>query len=156
MPLSPEPLTILIVEDDPASTQSVVDGLKLYPEVRTTVLEARSLAECEKLILERKIDCIVLDLSLPDAGGLSALQRIKAKSPTVPVVIYTGTDDIQMGVDAVRAGADNYLVKGSTTHDSIVREILHSIVREERRWKMEEHQRKLESMIASLKNGIQP
>ena len=55
------------------------------------------------------IDCVLLDLSLPDAEGLDAVQAVQGADPAVPVVVLTGTDDQELAVRALQAGAQDYL-----------------------------------------------
>ncbi|PIU40098.1 MAG: hypothetical protein COT00_03505 [Candidatus Omnitrophica bacterium CG07_land_8_20_14_0_80_50_8] len=59
-----------------------------------------------------KTDIILLDLTLPDSKGLDTLIQVRAYAPEIPVVISTALDDEITGIEAVRQGADDYLVKG--------------------------------------------
>src|SRR4051794_40473531 len=61
---------------------------------------------------ERPADCVLLDLGLPDARGLEALSMVLGAGSGVPVIVLSGHDDEQLAVDAIRAGAQDYLVKG--------------------------------------------
>jgi diguanylate cyclase (GGDEF)-like protein/PAS domain S-box-containing protein len=60
----------------------------------------------------RDADCVLLDLGLPDANGLEALGLVLGAAGTVPVVVLSGHDDDELAVAAIRAGAQDYLVKG--------------------------------------------
>src|SRR5208282_1122947 len=66
---------------------------------------------------------ILLDLSLPDADGIDTLVRAHEHSPKTPIVVMTGHDDEALAVRAVRAGAQDYLVKGRVDGDLLVRSI---------------------------------
>ena len=66
---------------------------------------------------------MLLDLSLPDADGLDTLVRAHARAPKIPIVVLTGHDDEALAVRAVRAGAQDYLVKGRVDGDLLVRSI---------------------------------
>jgi DNA-binding NarL/FixJ family response regulator len=57
-------------------------------------------------------DCVLLDLNLPDANGIDALERIGKAGPAIPIVVLTGLNDEHFGVSAVASGAQDYLVKG--------------------------------------------
>jgi diguanylate cyclase (GGDEF)-like protein/PAS domain S-box-containing protein len=61
---------------------------------------------------ERPADCVLLDLGLPDARGLEALSMVLGAASGVPVIVLSGHDDEELAVDAIRAGAQDYLVKG--------------------------------------------
>jgi diguanylate cyclase (GGDEF)-like protein/PAS domain S-box-containing protein len=60
----------------------------------------------------RHADCVLLDLGLPDAQGLEAVAQVLAAAGEVPVVVLSGHDDDELAVAAIRAGAQDYLVKG--------------------------------------------
>ena len=66
---------------------------------------------------------MLLDLSLPDADGLDTLVRAHAQAPKTPIVVLTGHDDEALAVRAVRAGAQDYLVKGHVDGELLVRSI---------------------------------
>lgn len=61
---------------------------------------------------EREADCVLLDLGLPDANGLEAVAQVIAVAGGVPVIVLSGHDDDELAVAAIRAGAQDYLVKG--------------------------------------------
>jgi diguanylate cyclase (GGDEF)-like protein len=93
------------------------------------VLRAASLADARALVLDAAPDCTLVDLSLPDAAGLDAVVQMRAAAPDQPIVVVTGVDDQSVGIEAVRLGAQDYLVKGRFSGDSLVRSILYSIER---------------------------
>jgi diguanylate cyclase (GGDEF)-like protein/PAS domain S-box-containing protein len=93
------------------------------------------------------VRCVVLDLSLPDARGMDALHLVRAADPRVPVVVLTGYDSDSLGVQAVQAGAQDYLVKGQHAADALARAV---------RFAMERAQREeAESRQALLGNRLQ-
>ncbi|MFW5830588.1 MAG: ATP-binding protein, partial [Planctomycetota bacterium] len=75
------------------------------------------------------IDLVLLDLGLPDSDGLQTLMRLLADHPHVPVVVMTANDDDAIGLAAIRAGAQDYLVKGSCSRREIGRAILYATER---------------------------
>jgi serine phosphatase RsbU (regulator of sigma subunit) len=79
--------------------------------------------------LEAALDCVLLDLQLPDAVGLEAMVRIRASTPELPLIVLTGLDDEAAGVRAVDAGAQDYLIKGNVDGDQLARAIRYSIAR---------------------------
>jgi len=74
-------------------------------------------------------DCALLDLSLPDASGLDALVRLRSLSEQLPIIVLTGFDDMQLGLAAVRDGADDYLVKNHVDGYTLERAVQYSIER---------------------------
>jgi serine phosphatase RsbU (regulator of sigma subunit) len=129
-------IRVLLVEDDDGDA-FLVEELLREAGVGVEVHRAWSLAEARKLI--RDAACVLLDLGLPDSQGLDGLRQLLRQEPDVAVVVLTGLADEYLGEEAVRAGAQDYLVKGDVTG-----KLLHRVIRyamERRRW--DEAQRQL-------------
>ena len=106
-------MRVLLVEDDDGDALIVEEELELSGaevdlERRRTVAEAIGTGLVG-------FDCVLLDLNLPDAEGLDALLRLREAAPELAVLVLTGLADEERGVEAVAAGAQDYLVKGSTS-----------------------------------------
>ena len=80
-------------------------------------------------LAEDKIDVVLLDLSLPDSHGLETLDKVQQQAPDVPVIVLTHLDDEAMAVQAVRRGAQDYLVKGRSDGYGLGRAIQYAIER---------------------------
>jgi PAS domain S-box-containing protein len=80
-------------------------------------------------LAEDKIDVVLLDLSLPDSHGLETLDKVQRETPDVPVIVLTHLDDEAMAVQAVRRGAQDYLVKGRSDGYGLARAIQYAIER---------------------------
>ncbi|TFH11028.1 MAG: GGDEF domain-containing response regulator [Candidatus Atribacteria bacterium] len=104
-------IRILLVEDNLGDASIVQDLLREaeYMHELTTVARVR---DCMRLIDDKLVDMILLDLSLPDSDGLQGLHRLRAHAPEIPIIILTGFSDIDTAEQAVRSGAQDYLVKG--------------------------------------------
>ena len=76
-----------------------------------------------------ELDCVLLDLRLPDAAGMDAVGNIRARAPSVPLIVLTGLDNEAAGVAAVEAGAQDYLVKGTVGGGGLARSIRYAIGR---------------------------
>ena len=120
---------LLVVEDDDAHFAMVQALLRRSGGALWPVLRAASLAEARALVLDAAPECTLVDLSLPDAAGLDAVAEMRAAAPYQPIVVVTGVDDQSVGIEAVRLGAQDYLVKGRLSGDTLVRSILYSIER---------------------------
>lgn len=122
-----EALRLLLVEDDDGDALLVEDELaERLPHGRIT--RTRSLREA-LAALGPGIDCVLLDLGLPDASGLDAVTRLRSHAPAIPLIVLTGLDDEAAGVMALQAGAQDYLVKGSVDGGQLARSIRYSIGR---------------------------
>jgi serine phosphatase RsbU (regulator of sigma subunit) len=126
-PSADQAMTVLLVEDDAGDALLVQDQLAdSLPQGR--LLRAETLAAALPL-LGARIDCVLLDLQLPDAQGLGAVREVRSRSPSIPLIVLTGLDDEAAGVAALSAGAQDYLVKGKVDGDGLARAIRYAISR---------------------------
>ncbi|MFG1703962.1 PP2C family protein-serine/threonine phosphatase [Nonomuraea sp. M3C6] len=122
-----ETLTLLLIEDDDGDAFLVEELLK-EAEAPPRIFWAKSLQEA-KAKLNPKIQCVLVDLSLPDADRLEALEEVLALAPHAAVLVLTGLRDAHMGVAAVQAGAQDYLIKGDTDARLLARAIRYAMER---------------------------
>src|ERR1700731_452762 len=116
-----EGIRALLVEDNPGDARLF---LELVRETGAGHLKLEHVDRLDTALVRlssEHFDVVLLDLSLPDERGLTTLLRTHAHAPKVPIVILTGLDDEAVAVKAVRAGAQDYLVKGRVDGDLLVR-----------------------------------
>ena len=154
--LAREQISVLLVEDDEGDARLVEDELgERLPSA--AIARSRSLREA-LTALERGVDCVLLDLGLPDALGLDAVAQLREHGNGVPLIVLTGLDDEAAGVAAVAAGAQDYLVKGHVNGDQLARSIHYAIGRRQ----AEEAARELlladaqAREVARLERGLAP
>jgi CheY-like chemotaxis protein len=123
-----QPLTVLLVEDDRADA-ILVEELIADAAADITVVWAKSMEEAEQQLSTSRPHCVLLDLNLPDADGIKALDRVAKRDPTMPIVVLTGLNDEHFGVSAVAAGAQDYLVKGRVEPETLRRALLYAVER---------------------------
>ncbi|RSL15514.1 two component Fis family sigma54 specific transcriptional regulator [Edaphobacter aggregans] len=101
-------LHVLVVDDDAAVRKAccVIAGGKGF-----AVGEAGSVAQAKAILKHRKIDLLLLDLKLPDGGGLALLEQVKTLYPDTAVVVMTAFATVASAVEAMRIGAGDYLTK---------------------------------------------
>ena len=121
-------LSLLLVEDDRADA-IIVEDLIADGVTDIRVVWAQSMEHAERELASARPDCVLLDLHLPDANGMDALDRIAKRDATVPIVVLTGLNDEYFGASAVAAGAQDYLVKGRVEPDMLRRALLYAIER---------------------------
>jgi serine phosphatase RsbU (regulator of sigma subunit) len=126
-----EAITVLVVEDDEGDALLVAELLEdALPRMR--IVRSRTLAEALGELDDGRpdgVDCVLLDLGLPDAVGLAALARVRRAAPAIAVIVLTGLDDEAAGVAAVNAGAQDYLVKGRVDAGLLTRAVRYAIGR---------------------------
>ena len=121
--------TVLVVEDNPGDARLVELYLQEEVGASFTVLKAERLVTALGILAARPVDVVLLDLSLPDSFGMATLERLRAASPLVPVVVLTGTNDEALALQALREGAQDYLVKGLGDGMLVRRAIFYAIER---------------------------
>ncbi len=106
-----EKLSVLLIED------TLSDALLLQKSLARSTPEAFYIKHVVRLsdgiaeLNQRKYDAVVLDLSLPDSQGLNSIETLRMHFPFIPIVVLTGLNDREIGLAAVQAGAQDYLVK---------------------------------------------
>jgi diguanylate cyclase (GGDEF)-like protein len=122
-------INILLVEDVPMIAK-IVERMLMNSSHCTYHIEWRvSLAEALAALRSRDFDTVLLDLNLPDSTELPTLTRVLETAKGVPVVVLTATNDDKVGLQAVQAGAQDYLVKGECSGPALDRSIVYSIER---------------------------
>jgi serine phosphatase RsbU (regulator of sigma subunit) len=121
-----EQVQVLLVEDDDGDAVLVGELLR---EVGAPVVvqRARSLTQAKSLVSGSA--CVLLDLGLPDSEGLNGLKQLLQLEPEAAVVMLTGQASEHMGEQAVRAGAQDYLVKGEVAGHQLNRVIRYAVER---------------------------
>jgi serine phosphatase RsbU (regulator of sigma subunit) len=150
------PIRILLVEDDDGDAL-LVEELLAVSGALVEIVRAQTLAEARREQLDQ-IDCVLLDLDLPDAHGLTALHKLKTDRAEMSVLVLTGFDDERRGVQAVAAGAQDYLVKGQIDGQGLARAVRYAVERrraDEARQQLE-LARAHEEENARLERGLLP
>jgi diguanylate cyclase (GGDEF)-like protein len=120
---------VLVVEDNPDDAMLLSVLLEELPSEPYRLMRASHLANAIDLAGTGRPEVILLDLNLPDGRGLESLTRLREAHPDIPIVVLTGDDDERLAMAAVRAGAQDYLVKGRVDSWTLARTIRHSLER---------------------------
>lgn len=129
--LSSEPLaraTVLLVEDDQSDAMLVQHRLR-SAEIAYEVVHRRTLADALAYLENERVDVVLLDLGLPDTDGTNAVRAIRRRRRELPIVVLTGQDDERTGATALNDGAQDYLVKGEVTQQSLPRSLRYAMQR---------------------------
>lgn len=100
------------------------------------------------------VDVILLDLSLPDSFGLDTLTQLRSRFPSLPIIILSGNDDDDFALEAVRHGAQDYLVKGEITGEILRRALRYAIERKQAQEELATERNLLRTLIDSLPDYI--
>ena len=144
------PIKILLIEDNPGDARLIREMLA-ETETGSFVLEwVPSLFDGLERLNKGEIDLVLLDLGLPDSHGLDTFIKGYAHAPEIPFVLLTGLDDETLALSAVRQGAQDYLVKGATDANGLLRAIRYATERKQAEIALEAERKKLYSLLNSL------
>lgn len=123
------PIRLLLVEDNPGDARLFTETLKETRAFQFEVAHRACIDHAMAFLAQGTPDMIVLDLGLPDAGGVEAVRKVQLAAPTVPLVVLTGLDDEASAIQALHAGAQDYLIKGQLSTSLLVRALRYALER---------------------------
>lgn len=142
-------IKVLIVEDNPADSRIMDELLTESEEAVFEVEVADRLSVALERLSTESVDVILLDLGLPDSHGLDTFSEMNSSSPRIPIIVLTGMDDHNLAIEAVRIGAQDYLVKGEVDCNRLVRSTLFAIERKRAEEALRESKEELRNVIDS-------
>ena len=125
------PLRVLLVEDNPGDARFVQEILRPEGRPAAELTTAHTLGEAREALRAGSFDLVLLDLGLPDSSGLETLSAMLTCSDT-PVVVLTGLSDDAIGLEALHAGAQDYLVKSQLSNELLIRSLQYAVERKSR------------------------
>lgn len=143
-------MRVLLVEDNPGDAflirQMITEGIGPATEMECVERLSDGLAYLQT----NEADLVLLDLSLPDCEGLDSLHRVNKHAPMLPVVILSGLNDEELAAEAIRRGAQDYLVKGQVDGGLVRRSARYAIERKQGEVRLTEKTLELEEANARL------
>lgn len=136
---------LLLVED--SDDDIIITQRKIFKSSLkiNEFLIAKSLTDGLNIIKKKSVDIVLLDLNLPESKGLETLDLFKQQYEGI-IIVCTSLEDELIGIEAIRKGADDYLVKSSMTEFSLSRAVLYA---RERR-KIKKHTQSIREKIELL------
>lgn len=122
---SPAAVHVLLIEDADIDAQVIQNVLRQFDLV---VRRVSCLSDAILTLRSDAFDVVLCDLGLPDSSGLATLETLLERNPTIPVVVMTGRGE-ETALRAISAGAQDYLVKGDTNANTLVRAIHYAVER---------------------------
>ena len=121
--------TILLLEDNPGDARLIRELFRDVPGRSVTIINAESLKQARDRLLDTRVDVALVDLSLPDSHGLGTFRTLAEHHPWLPQVLFTGLNDQETAIHAVREGAQDYFIKGEVDGSILIRAIDYAIER---------------------------
>lgn len=112
-------INILIADDHTIVRKGLVELIEESGKIKV-VAEAKNGAEVLAHLVDKKFDCVVLDINMPGRNGLDILKEIKKAYPQLPVLILSMYPEEQYAVRVIRSGASGYLTKDSAPEELII------------------------------------
>lgn len=137
---------VLLVDDDPDFAGVFQISLRADKAVLFTVETANTLESALKTLQEKTFQLVLLDLGLPDSQGLATFEKVFDAHPEVACVILSGIDDEALSIEAVKKGAQDYVVKGDVRGTMLARILAHALERHRQKQKIEELNEHLEKL----------
>lgn len=141
--MNTQPISVLLVEDNPGDVHLIQEMLTDGKATSFEVTCADRLSTCAERLSERIFDAILLDLSLPDSQGLATLVWVHDQASNVPILVLMGLEDEGTGVQAMRKGAQDCLVKEQMDEHLLVRTIRYAVERRQFEETVQESERRL-------------
>ena len=147
-------ILILLFEDNPGDARLFREFLHEENLVEIELDHVERLNTGLEHLTQAKPDVILLDLGLPDSQGLETFTRVYAQAPNVPIVVLTGLNDAEQAVEAVKAGAQDYLVKGEVSGGLLVRAIRYAIERKQAEEILRDSEERFRSLYENVTVGM--
>lgn len=136
------PMRVLHLEDDAGEARLLQESMRdLDAAARFESVRANDLATARVLLRQGGFDVLLADLNLPDSQGLDTLRILRKADPMMPIVVLSGLDDESVALQALREGAQDYLVKGRFSAGVISRVLRNSIERADIQIRLREQRR---------------
>jgi signal transduction histidine kinase len=153
--MTPPALSILLVEDSPSDAVLLQESLSQHEVGGFQFTHAETWAEAAARLSQQSFDVLLLDLSLPDSIGRDTFVRARAAAPQLPIVVLTSVADEAVGLEAVRHGIQDYLIKGQAYGRQTARAIHYAIERKQAETALREAEASLQRERDQLEVRVQ-
>ncbi len=144
----------LLVEDNPGDTLLLQQMLTDTPFWQAVLTCTERLQSALALCRQQTFDVVLLDLSLPDSYGYATFERMRQQIPQTPIILLTGSDDQELALRAVRAGAQDYLVKGESNAALLIRAMRYAMERKRTEEALREHHLRYQALFENENIGV--
>jgi two-component system, cell cycle sensor histidine kinase and response regulator CckA len=147
-------LRILLVEDTPEDA-CLLQALLEHGKPGAFQIEAAdSLDAALARLSAGPVDAVILDLCLPDSSGIATLERLQAHAPSLPILVLTALQDESLADEAIRRGAQDYLIKGKLDGALVVRAVRYGIERKRAENALRRSEERFELMARATNDAV--
>jgi len=147
-------LTILTIEDNPSDTFLLEHMLKSSGLEIGKLYSTDRVKKALEILGEEDIDLVLLDLTLPDSYGINSFLYLKPVVRRIPVIILTGISDRNLGLEAIKEGAQDYLVKGEFNENLLAKSIQYSLERKRTLEELRDSNERFNTVVKATNDAI--
>ncbi|MDN3512238.1 MAG: PAS domain-containing protein [Candidatus Jettenia sp.] len=147
-------IRVLLIDDNSDEVRLIQEILKEDDTVKFELEHASQFLLGLEYLKEKRFDVLLLDLNLPDNGGLHILSQVRTQSPKLPIVVLTGFIDEVIGTKVVQEGAQDYLIKEEVNYKLLVRSIRYAIERKRVEEELRAFNESLECRVAERTSAL--
>ncbi len=122
-------IQVLLVEDKQADFRLLREMFSKEKADSFQLTHLSCMSDAEAYLAKGKADIVLLDMGLPDAHGIDSVRRARAAAPNIPMIVLTGLEDEDLAAEAMKEGAQDYLIKGQIENRALPRTLRHAIER---------------------------
>ena len=147
-------LHVLVVEDNEGDYELLTEYLKQSRLPIQQALRAQNMAEATALVSANHFDLVLLDLSLPDSTGIDSVITMDRLLPKTPIIVLSGLSAIEIAIESISLGAQDYLVKGEFDENLLAKCLQYSIERKKTLEKLQESNERYEFVNKATNDTI--
>ncbi len=152
--MTTEPIRVLLIEDDPDDALLLKECLTEANYLNLTMVHADCLSSGLIQLAKQDVDVVLLDLNLPDSRGLDTLTSVISQASGVPVEVVSGLNDNDTTIEALRQGAQDYLVKGEISSSMLTRVLRYAIERKQTEKMLRESEERHRVLLSSIQSPV--
>jgi len=149
-----KPYRLLVVEDNPGDYVLLAEYLRLSQLPVEIILHAENMASVPAFIEGNNFDIALLDLTLPDSSGVESVITLSRLLPKTPVIVLSGLSTIEIAVESISLGAQDYLIKGEFDEKLLTKSIQYGIERKKTTEKLRESNERYEFVNKATNDTI--
>ncbi|MEQ8539224.1 MAG: ATP-binding protein [Coleofasciculus sp. D1-CHI-01] len=147
------PVRILLIDDNPDDRMLALRRLEQEFE-QLQSKEITDIKQLQQILAERKFDIVVTDYSLRWSNGLNVLHQVKQQYPDCPVVMFTGTGNEEVAVEAMKSGLDDYIIKSPQHYTRLAAAVRGAWERSKQHQAFKEMQQRYQQLFESVPIGL--
>jgi two-component system sensor histidine kinase UhpB len=148
------PINLLVIEDNPGDFFLLKEYLDMTNLKVNRVHHAERLSDISAITDNNKIDLVFLDLSLPDSTGHESVNKLMGKLPTIPIIVLSGMTDLNIAMECISLGAQDYIIKGDYDIKTLEKSINYSIERKKNQERIRLNNERFELVVNKATHDV--